>query len=108
MPEGTERNERFGDSVALTADGTRALVGSLNGGRLGDINVGSVHLLERDGAEWTQREQYTQFPNRTVSDGFGRYVDISADGTVGLVGATQDDEQGTISGAAWVLDVTEN
>ncbi|QGN05952.1 hypothetical protein Hrd1104_00690 [Halorhabdus sp. CBA1104] len=108
VPDTIEGNERFGDAVALTDDGTRALVGSGGGGSLGDIDVGSVHLLEADGDAWTQREQYTQFPNRTVNDSFGARVDISADGTVGLVGATRDGEQGLTSGAAWVLDLPDD
>lgn len=74
-----EVNDQFGRSVALSADGQRALVGTpfddLDGG-----NEGSVYVFNRqsDGS-WLQQDTLT-VSNLDQSDNFGRAVAISADG----------------------------
>lgn len=111
VPDAVDANARFGSSVALSPNGTKALVGSQNGERTEQdgeqIVAGAVHLLETDGSGWTQREKYATLEGRAIPDSFGTTVDISGDGETGLVGATQDPEQGLTSGAAYVVDLSD-
>jgi hypothetical protein len=71
--------------VALSADGTTALVGSPSGGHSG---LGSAYVFTTtdDRATYTQSAELT--PNyRVVGGGFGIGVALSAGGTTALVGA---------------------
>ena len=99
---------RFGFSIALSADGTTALVGAP-----ADNGVaGAAWVFTRVGSTWTQ-----QGPKLTVNEatnaeedelcvaeanecGFGRSVALSADGNTALVGAPRTNEA---QGAAWVF-----
>jgi hypothetical protein len=86
----------FGVSVALSADGTTALIG----GDSDNAVVGAAWAFTNSGATWTQ-----QGPKLTPNDGtnqpeFGSGVALSADGNTALIGG-DDDDQGV--GAAWVF-----
>jgi hypothetical protein len=73
----------FGFSVALSGDGSTALIGGPedNGG---SINGGSVWSFSRSGSQWTQ------MGNKLFrGDAFGWSVALSADGKTALIGAPQ-------------------
>lgn len=69
-----------GLSIKLTADGTRAIYGAWRDTAGATTNVGAGYVFVRSGTTWTMEQKLT--PSDGVSgDQFGRYCDISADGT---------------------------
>jgi hypothetical protein len=85
----------FGFDVALSANGSTAIVGAP-----GDNGVGAVWVFTRSGGVWTQ-----QGPKLTGGGGvgdsqFGNSVALSADGDTALVAGAGDDD---FLGAAWVF-----
>jgi hypothetical protein len=90
-------DDRFGVSVALSADGTTLAVGAqgeasnatgIDGNQ--DYNsaawAGAVYVFTGSGATWTQ-QAYVKASNTTTGDCFGHAVALSADGSVLAVGA---------------------
>jgi hypothetical protein len=81
----------FGGSVALSADGSTAIIGGPS-----DNGPGAAWVFTRSGSTWTQ-----QGPKLTAGNGeFGVRVALSADGTTALIGG--DSDNGGV-GAAWVF-----
>lgn len=87
----------FGVSVALSADGSSALVGAP-----GDQGyLGSAWTFTRSAAQWSQQgTKLTGGPEEVGTGRFGYSVALSSDAQTALVGARSDNEG---SGAAWVL-----
>jgi hypothetical protein len=84
----TAKGERgpgaFGQSVALSADGSTALVGSPQDA----IPIGAAWVFVRSGSTWTQQAKLIgSKPGPTVQDGLGISVALSGDGNTALVGA---------------------
>jgi len=93
-------SDYFGHSVSLS--GNRALVGAYRDDDNG-TDSGSAYVFEWDGSAWTQVAKLT------ASDGaayerFGYSVSLSGDRA--LVGAYLDDDNGSFSGSAYVLEVS--
>jgi hypothetical protein len=93
----------FGDSVALSANGDTALVGSS-----GDGTGGEAFVFTRTGSTWTETQELTgdgQVGTGEVGPGdFGDSVALSSDGETAVVGAEDDAGTGSsIPGAAWVF-----
>jgi len=86
----------FGYSVALSADGSTALIGGDqdNGG------MGSAWVFTRSGETWTQQGPKLAGSGEIGPGAFGTSVALSADGDTALVGGWSDDEW---DGAAWVF-----
>jgi hypothetical protein len=87
-PKLTATGERgagaFGQSVALSADGSTALVGSPED----SIPIGAAWVFVRAGTTWTQQARLLgSKPGPTVQDGLGISVALSGDGNTALVGA---------------------
>lgn len=93
-------DDRFGSSVALTADGTMLAVavpredtggaGFGGAGATGPIaNSGGVQVFARDGSTWTPRATL-KATNPGVADRFGTGVSMSADGSTIAVGAASE------------------
>lgn len=91
----------FGESVALSANGDAAIVGSsyVDGG------VGSAWVFVRSGDEW--HEQATLRPHGEIGGGnFGEDVALSGNGKLAMVGAPGDDTPARRDlgpGAAWLF-----
>ncbi|MGH2851509.1 MAG: IPT/TIG domain-containing protein [Solirubrobacteraceae bacterium] len=86
----------FGDSIALSSDGSIALVG----GSYDAYGVGAAWVFTRSGSVWSQ-----QGPKLTADDeegygDFGISVALSTDGTTALIGGSNDDVG---HGAAWIF-----
>ena len=86
----------FGGAVALSSDGSTALVGAAGA----FDHHGGVWVFTRSGSSWTQ-----QGPTLTAADekgrgNFGRSVALSADGATAVIGGPTDHGHG----AAWVFD----
>ncbi len=89
--------DSFGWSVALSADGTTALIGAYSK----NSNKGAAYVFVRSSGTWSQQTT----PPLTASDGaagdsFGWSVALSADGTTALIGALF---KNSAKGAAYVF-----
>ncbi len=116
IPAGEEGEGRFGGSVAVSGNGTTALVGAPADGGL----VGAVWVFTRSGSSWAQQGAKLTVPEAPGEEtglcleepgecGIGASVAISADGNTALLGAPRQlGERGaawvfTRSGATWTL-----
>lgn len=94
------RNPQFGTSVALSADGSTALIGGYTERNFN----GAAWVFNRAGTGWLERQKLTapkSGPNRGISRPFFGYsVSLTSSGNTALIGGYRDD---SFSGAAWVL-----
>jgi hypothetical protein len=112
---GTAQSDSFGFSVALSADGARALVGACYDDTPGGVNAGSARVFARAGASWTE-ETTLLAADGMLDDSLGWAVALSADGSRALVGAPLDDVAGVIdagsarvfvrTGTTWIEETT--
>jgi hypothetical protein len=91
----SEGSRFFGRSVALSADGSTAVVGDPGNG----ANVGAAWVFTRSGSTWTRQAKLAGGGEEGPGQ-FGRSVSVSQDGSVALVGAWRD--AGDI-GAVWTF-----
>jgi hypothetical protein len=96
---GENGSANFGQSVALSGDGTVALVG----GPADNNGAGAAWLFTGSGSTWVQRQEINppdRFPAslNTIS-GIGTGVALSSNGNVALIGGPQDNGNG---GSVWV------
>ncbi|MCK9516995.1 MAG: FG-GAP repeat protein [Ottowia sp.] len=94
-------DDRFGYSVAISGDGTTAIIGSYQDDDLGDQS-GSAYIFTRSGSTWTQQAKLVP-SDGAANDWFGFLVAISGDGNTTIVGAYQDDDNGSNSGSAYIF-----
>ncbi len=87
---------QFGDGVALSGDGSTALVG----GREDGEGVGAAWVFARSGSAWAQQGPKLTGGEEAGAGEFGDSVALSSDGETALVGGQQD---GGGVGAAWVF-----
>ena len=120
----TEADDRFGNSLALAADGNTLAVGASRegsnaigiGGDQTDNSAtssGAVYVFTRSGSTWSQ-QAYVKASNTEAGDGFGNSLALAADGNTLAVGAfgeesnatgidgNQDDNSATNSGAVYL------
>ena len=90
-------NGIFGYSVAMSSDGTYAVVGARY-----QNTYGAAYVYIRSGTSWTQQAKLTA-SNAGAGDAFGWSVDISNDGTYIIVGAKDEDSTASSSGSAYVF-----
>jgi hypothetical protein len=90
---------RFGYSVALSTDGTSALIG---GWADGSLDTGAAWVFTLSGSSWTQQTQLADATNDPVAR-FGTSVALSADGNTALIGGPGDSAVASDDGAALVL-----
>jgi predicted amidohydrolase len=89
--------DQFGYSVSI--DGDYALIGAVEDDDNGDYS-GSAYIFKRDGTVWT--EQSKLLPSDGERRGFfGESVSI--DGQYALIGAWGDDDNGYVSGSAYIF-----
>ncbi len=87
----------FGFSVSIDED--KAIVGAYQDDDNGS-NSGSAYLFHWDGANWVQQQKLTA-ADGTATDFFGFSVSIGGDKAI--VGAHQDDGNGSNSGSAYLF-----
>ncbi len=93
---GETANIHFGNSVALSGDGSTALAGSRD-----TEHVGAAWVFVRSGSGWAQQgERLTDTEAAPSPPQFGYSVALSGDGSTALIGGPSDDS-GT--GAAWLF-----
>jgi hypothetical protein len=86
----------FGASVALSADGSTALIGAPSD----DFRVGAAWVFTRSGSTWSQQGSKLTGAGERGEGQFGTAVALAADGNTALIGAIGDDKD---TGAAWVF-----
>ncbi len=94
VPTGGTAFDRFGYSVALSANGTVALVGALPVGP----SKGSAYVFTRVGGTWMGSPLTPSLSNN--NDGYGTSVALSAAGDTAIVGAPRG---AAVKGAAFVF-----
>jgi len=93
----TEQSDFFGQSVALSADGSTLVVGAygeasqaigIDGNQLDNsfMTAGAVYVFTRSDGMWIQ-QAYLKASNTGIGDAFGYNVALSADGSTLAVGA---------------------
>jgi hypothetical protein len=87
----------FGVSVALSSDGSTALVG---GDFDGASSIGAAWVFSRSGGLWSQQGAKLTGAGATSDAAFGSSVALSGDGNTALVGGDFDSSG---AGAAWVF-----
>ena len=93
-----EASAYFGGSVALSDDGTRAIVGA-NLEDEGTTNGGACYVYKASGGTWTLEQQLWPSP---VSNNFGTSVSMDSDGTRVAIGAMHDTTGGGSAGAVFI------
>ena len=86
----------FGSSVALSTNGTTALIG----GQRDDDGVGAAWVLARAGSSFAQQGQKLTGAEESGAGAFGYSSALSADGDTALIGGEAD---GGGVGAAWAF-----
>ena len=92
----------FGQSVSL--HGERILIGAYQDDTSA-ANAGSAYVFEWNGSIWSETEKLEA--NDAESDDFFGYS-VSLSGDRALIGAYQEDDNGSQSGAAYVFDYDNN
>jgi hypothetical protein len=87
----------FGSSVALSANGSTALVG---GPTNGSGDAGAAWAFSRSGGTWSPLGSTLVATGESAAGEFGNSVALSADGVTALVGGSNDSSQ---KGAAWAF-----
>nr|WP_319376338.1 PGF-pre-PGF domain-containing protein [uncultured Methanoregula sp.] len=103
---GGARDEALGWSVALSSDGTRALIGADVNDTAGS-DAGAAYIFEAPGGVWggttSASAANATFTGGASGDRFGYSVALSSDGTRALVGASYNDTADTDAGAAYIF-----
>ncbi len=97
----SEESPSFGETVALSADGSTMLVGAPgdDGGR------GAAWVFTRTGSTWTQQGEALTGGEESGAGEFASSAALSADGDTVLIGGAGD---GGHAGAAWVFTRTDS
>ncbi|MEM7531345.1 MAG: SdrD B-like domain-containing protein [Chloroflexota bacterium] len=97
LPSDGAANDQFGENVAL--DGDTALIGAYQDDDNGS-NSGSAYVFTRSGNTWSQQQKL--LPSDGAADDWFGYS-LALDGDTLLIGAYEDDDNGTDSGSAYVF-----
>lgn len=98
--DGEMADDRFGASVALSADGDVFAAGAFGNDGNGS-NAGHVRVFEWNGTSWSQKGM--DIDGEASDDGSGRSLAMSADGNTVIIGANGNDDNGTQAGHARVF-----
>jgi hypothetical protein len=94
---GANNPSNFGTAVAVSANGTTALIGGPGDGP----GTGAVVEYTGGGSSWTFQQRFV--PNdESAPSGFGNAIAISADSNTAVIG-DENDNNTPIGGAAWVF-----
>jgi hypothetical protein len=94
--------DEFGSSVALSADGSTALIGSVRG-NVGGGPGGAAVVFARSGSEWSEQAKLVG-SGATADDPNQWYrVALSGDGNTALVGGNGQEDSSSDLGGAWIF-----
>jgi len=113
MADDGDAEDLFGGSVALSGNGTTALIGAYNdknsnGEADGQFSgAGSAYVFTYTNDEWSQQQKLTA-DDGDSEDWFGYSVALSDNGTTALVGASGDeDPNGSFGGSTYTFTHTD-
>jgi hypothetical protein len=89
-------NGWFGKTVALSADGTLALIG----GHVDNAETGAAWMFTRTGTAWTQRGSKLTGSGEIGAGAFGFKLALSANGETAIIGGIDDNQS---VGAVWAF-----
>jgi hypothetical protein len=92
-----DRNDEFGNSVSISGD--YALIGSPRNNDDG-YQSGSAYVFLRNDGEWIEQAKLTA-SDADSGDHFG--LSLSIDGDYAIIGAYRNDDNGELSGAAYIF-----
>jgi hypothetical protein len=109
---GGKTGGRFGEGVAISADGDTVLVGQPYNGGTPPNGVGKAWVYTRSGSEWVQEEMPLTASDEAGWGFFGDSVALSANGDVAAIGGVGDEgdegEEGEeLRGAVWIFTRSE-
>ncbi len=90
----------FGSSVALSADGSTALIGGPGDGTGPTSGEGAAWVFTRTLSIWSQQGSKLTGRDAAANSAFGSGVALSSDGTMALIGGKNDNGG---NGAAWMF-----
>ncbi len=96
-PSDGDTFDGFGSNVDI--NGNKIIVGSRNDDDDG-MNSGAAYIFEYSGGTWTETQKYTA-SDAAASDNFG--TDVSISDVYAIAGANGDDDLGSASGSAYIL-----
>lgn len=91
----------FGGSVSMNSDGSRVIIGSYQDDRAVSLG-GAAYSFSRSGSVWSLDEAIIASDIDTQWQ-FGKSVSVSGDGVKMVVGASNDDTNGSLSGSVYVF-----
>ena len=103
--------DEFGQSIALSADGTTLAVGAFGEDSIA-TDSGAVYVFRRSGTVWSQQDAFVFTATPAAGAEFGKSVALSADGSTLAVGAPSwNSSMGAVlvyrlSGSTWSLEKT--
>ena len=101
-----DRKDEFGNSVAVSGDGTTALVAAVGDENPNGEDAGSAYVFDSSGGSWSQQAKLTA-DDGDSEDEFANSVALSGDGSTAVVGAHRDeDPNGDKAGSAYVFDAS--
>ena len=96
LPADGVAGDRFGASIAL--DGDSAVIGARRDDDNGE-DSGSAYVFTRTGGVWAEQAKLLA-SDGAADDGFGS---VALDGDTAMIGAWRDDDNGELSGSAYVF-----
>ena len=103
--DGEVTDDRSGRSVSLSSDGTRVAIGAYDNDDNG-TQSGHVRIYEYSAGSWTQLG--ADIDGEAAGDYSGGSVSLSSDGTTVIIGAAQNDGNGSEAGHVRVYSVSGN
>jgi len=98
-----DAEDQFGFDVALSADGSTAIIGAVNDEDPNGEEAGSAYVFTESGGSWDQQTKLDA-DEGDPGDDFGSAVAVAGDGSTVIVGADGDDDpNGNFAGSAYVF-----
>jgi len=98
-----QEQDRFGESVSISGDGSYAIVGAY-GEDTGGSFAGAAYIFKRTNSSWAQQAKI-QASDKQANDLYGEAVAISSDGSYAVVGAPTEDNY---KGSAYIYKRTDS
>ncbi len=92
--DGEAADDRFGQSVSLSSDGTIVAIGASSNDGNGNAS-GHVRIYQWDGVSWILQQE---IDGEAGGDQSGNAVSLSDDGSIVAIGAFSSDSNGVLSG----------
>jgi hypothetical protein len=99
-----EANDYFGNSVSMSGDGTKVIVGAKWEDTTNAANAGAAYIFAYDGSSWSQEGKIKALdPEGNDNFGNDRAVSMNSDGTKVIVGAKWEDTTYDNAGSAYIF-----